>query len=67
MRIPGLLARALGLGKGGEVDLSLEDGRPVFTPAAGGTTILDRLVEGITPGNRHQEIEFDRPAGTETW
>lgn len=67
IRIPRTLARHLGLDDGAEVDLSLVGGRLVVSSAIGGESILDRLVEGITPGNAHDEIEFDPPAGTETW
>lgn len=66
IRIPRTLAMALGLDDGAEVDLTVVDGRLVVTPLTEGESILDRLVEGITPGNRHDEIEFDPPAGSET-
>lgn len=28
---------------------------------------LRELVDGITPDNRHAEVDFGRPVGRETW
>lgn len=63
VRIPKPVAEQARLCEGDRVDLSVsEDGRIVLTPARR-TFTLDRLVQRITPENRHPEVDWGRPVG----
>lgn len=67
LRVPQPFAEEVGLEDGSEVDLALEDGRLVLTPQNGRKWTLERLVERITPDNRHDEVETGPATGSEVW
>jgi len=66
LRIPKAFTSDAGLGDGDEVELTIEDGRIVISPV-GREYRLGELVDRITPDNRHDESDWGRPVGTETW
>ena len=66
LRIPAAFAEETGIESGSAVDLALEDGRLVITPTAPAYS-LDELLEGVTPGNLHGEIDTGAPQGREGW
>ncbi len=47
------------------VELTFEDNRLVIRKAHDFT--LDELLDGITPENIHEEIDFGGPVGKENW
>ena len=67
LRIPMAFARETGMDSGVEVDLSLDDGRLIITPASPQRYELARLLEGITVENVHSETWTGDPRGLETW
>ena len=60
------IAAAVNLGDGDEVDVRVQNGAIVIRPAVRRYTIAE-LVEGITPKNRHVDIDWGTPTGTEVW
>ena len=66
VRIPKAFAREARLEEGAEVDITVSQGRLVISPRAARYD-LDELVHRITPENRHDETDWDRPAGREAW
>ena len=64
VRVPRPLAEAAHLEDGSPVELSVEGGRLIITPAE---PQLDALVAAITPGNRHDEVDWGAPEGGEAW
>ena len=69
VRIPIEIARESRIAEGASVDVAVDDGKIVITPApklSPGHS-LDRLVRGISPENRHGEVDFGGAAGFEAW
>jgi antitoxin MazE len=66
VRIPKPFAMQTDLAENSEVDISLEDGRIVVSPAVKEWK-LDDLLAGITPRNAHKEISWGHRAGAEAW
>jgi len=66
IRIPATFAETLGISEGTEIELRAAAGRLVVTPRKHKYDI-DDLVAAITPGNRHEEIDWGAPAGREEW
>jgi antitoxin MazE len=70
IRIPKALATAVGLRENTEVELSPNNGRIVITlpkRIRRRKYKLKELLRGITPENRHGEIDFGPPVGKEVW
>lgn len=67
IRIPQNLAKELQISEGVEVDISSVDGALVIKPRKRKEYSLDELLEGITPGNLHTEVDFGEPVGNEVW
>lgn len=67
VRVPQPFAEEVGIEEGTEIDLALDDGRLVLTPMNGRKWSLERLVERITPDNRHDEVEIGPATGSEVW
>ena len=65
--IPDELADKLGLKAGSEVELRLVNGCLRLYPSGGPRYTLEELVDGITPENRHDEIDWGPPVGKEVW
>jgi len=67
LRIPSAFAAELGLRLDAPVDLTMEDGRLVITPATSRPYQLGELLQGVTPENVHSEQDFGPAAGGEAW
>jgi len=66
LRIPRALLEELQIGEGDEVEMSVENGRLTVRPLRPKLT-LQSLVAAITPENRHKEIAWGKPVGSELW
>lgn len=66
VRIPKAFAQDVQLTEGAEVENSVSDGQLVLTPV-GRAYDLRRLVQEITPENRHGETDWGSPVGREIW
>jgi antitoxin MazE len=64
VRIPKPVAQEAGLTDDLDVEMSVTQGTLVLAPARRHYT-LQELVKGITPENRHEEIDFGPPVGRE--
>ncbi len=67
LRIPKSFADEVGLKKEVPVDISLDNGKIVITPAAKLKLNLDELLEQVTEDNIHGEWETGPAVGKETW
>jgi antitoxin MazE len=67
LRIPKALAVEAGISEGSRVEIELEgDKLSVRAVRTEGYSLTD-LLAGVTPQNRHSEIETGRPVGREVW
>jgi antitoxin MazE len=66
LRIPKSLAADMNVRDGDAVEISVEGGALVVRPRRKRYSI-EELVEGITPDNRHGEIDWGKPVGKEVW
>jgi antitoxin MazE len=66
VRIPKALAEQTKIEEGSEVELSVADGVLTVRPKAP-TYRLEELLAQVTPGNRHDEIDWGEPQGKEVW
>ncbi len=64
VRIPSAFAKQLGVVEGSAVEISASEDAIVLTRP--GYT-LEGLLEQVTPGNLHGEIDTGPPAGREEW
>ena len=67
VRIPQQLAKEIGLMDGGEVEIFAIDGNLTIKPRRQKQYSLDELIAGITPTNRHAEIDTGISVGEEVW
>ena len=67
LRIPAAFAETAGLSEGTEVDLKIQSGRLVVVPVRQPRYDLRELLGQIRPDNRHELVEWGRPAGKEIW
>jgi antitoxin MazE len=67
VRIPQHLAKEIGLSDGAEVEIVAIDGNLTIKPRRQKQYSLDELIAGITPANRHGEIDTGRSVGEEVW
>jgi antitoxin MazE len=67
VRIPQHLAKEIGLIVGGEVEIVAIDGNLTIKPKRQKQYSLDELIAGITPANRHAEIDTGNSVGAEIW
>jgi antitoxin MazE len=65
VRIPRDIARSLHLENDSLVELHLENNRMIVEPKK--ESLLEKLVEQITPDNLHSEIDTEGPVGHEAW
>jgi antitoxin MazE len=65
VRIPAGIMQAADLHLDETVDVREENGRIVIEPIKAQEYDIDQLVSGITPANRHVEIDFGAPSGKE--
>jgi antitoxin MazE len=66
IRISKSVAAAVSVQDGDEVDVTVQEGAIIIRPAVKRYT-LEELVEGITPRNRHAEVDWGAPKGKEVW
>lgn len=67
IRIPKPLAEDTRLQQGVEVELTVDRGRLVASPVQQRRYNLEALLAGVTPRNRHREIDTGSPVGRELW
>jgi antitoxin MazE len=67
LRIPKSFAAETALASGADVDLTVDAGRLIITPVRKQRYTLDELVAGITPENRHAEVDTGASVGNEAW
>ena len=67
LRIPRSLAEEAGVGAGSAVDLSIQDGDLVVSPARRKTYPLKDLLRRITARNTHGEVDAGPAVGREVW
>src|SRR5579862_4477060 len=70
LRIPGPLAKELGLHDGSEIDLQHVDGALVLRPVAPEQEYifkLEELLACISPETIHPETSWGEPEGNEAW
>ncbi len=67
VRIPQNLAKEIHLAEGSAIDLGVVDGTLVMKPRIQKRYSLDELVKGITPENRHAEVNSGIAVGNEIW
>ncbi len=65
VRIPRDLAKKAGIDVDSAVEIEEADGGVIIKPVETKEYSLRELVKGITPRNRHAEIDFGRPVGRE--
>ena len=65
VRIPRELARRVGISVDSTVEIDEADNGIVIRPVGKKEYSLKELVKGITPKNRHHEIDFGHPVGKE--
>ena len=65
VRIPRDLAKKVGIGADSAVEIDEADGGVIIKPLQKKEYTLKELVKGITPKNRHDEVDFGRPVGKE--
>ena len=65
VRIPRDLAKKAGIGVDSTVEIDEADDGIIIKPVGKKEYSLRELVKGITPQNRHHEIDFGHPVGRE--
>ncbi len=66
LRLPKTLIAELGFSEDSVVEFTVVDGQLLVRSAAQVPT-LEQLVAGITPENRHQEMDWGPAQGAEFW
>lgn len=64
VRLPAAIMEAAHLALDQPVEVRVENGRVIIEPASPAYS-LDDLLKGITPANRHDEMDFGVPQGKE--
>jgi antitoxin MazE len=64
LRIPIQMAKQLGLHQGSSVILEIEDGKMIIQSPKYN---LEKMLEEITPKNRHHQLLDDGQRGNEEW
>lgn len=71
LRVPKALADEIGVSEGKAAEMTVSNGKLVIEIAPSQRRkrryTLDELVTGITPDNRHGEIDLGPPVGNEVW
>ena len=67
VRIPRAFVREAHVAYGTPVDISVDDGKIVIAPHAEPEFRLDDLLNGVTKGNLHAEVETGDAVGREVW
>ncbi len=67
VRIPKTIAEDTHLSYGNSVDLAVCEGQIIIAPSQKPRFKLNDLLRGITPENKHTEIECGNAVGREAW
>jgi len=67
LRLPKALLARLGLKAGSEVEVKVEGNRLVVEPVRRRRLTMAELLEGFTPDNRPEEVDWGPPVGREVW
>jgi antitoxin MazE len=67
LRIPKALAVEAGISEGSAVEIELDGDRLIVKALRAEALSLADLLVGVTPENRHGEIETGRSVGREVW
>ena len=67
VRIPKAVAVAAKLRPGDRLEMAVESSGTVKIRKPKHEPTLEELVQGITPENRHGEIDWGKPVGNEVW
>ena len=67
VRIPRNIAEDIGLAEGKQVTLEKSGDTLIVRPKKVPRYSLKKLLKGITPENRHEEIDWGPPVGKEIW
>ena len=67
VRIPRDIAQDIGLTEGRDVTVEKSGGALVVRPVQLPRYNLKKLLKGITPKNKHPEIDWGKPVGKEIW
>ncbi len=67
LRIPSSLAKDVRLHQGTVVEVAVVEGKIVVKPKGERRYSLSRMLKGVTRKNRHDEQDWGRRAGQETW
>jgi antitoxin MazE len=67
VRIPQEIAKQAHIGEGDSLALALESDGSIVLRSTRRRYQLSELVEQITSKNRHQETDWGRPVGRESW
>jgi len=67
LRIPKLFALDANLKINKMVDISIDKGSIIITPIDEKEYSLEKLLEGVTENNLHEEFDTGAPAGKEIW
>jgi antitoxin MazE len=67
LRLPKPLLEQLGLKEGSKVEIRIEGDRLVVEPTRRRRFTMAELLEGITPENRPEEVDWGPPVGREVW
>lgn len=65
VRIPRGLAKDAGIAADSTVEINRADDGIIIKPAGRKEFALRELVKGVTSQNRHHDVDFRRPAGSE--
>ena len=67
VRIPRSVAKDSHLHQGSVVDIALIGGKIVVKPRRQSPYTLAQLLKGVTPRNRHAELDWGGQVGQEAW
>jgi len=67
VRLPAAALEQAGLSIDDPVEVREEDGRIVIEPIKSMHIDLDKLIDGITEENRHDEVDWGPAVGREFW
>lgn len=66
LRLPAALIKAAALNLDQKVNITALEGKIIIAPLETVQYQLKELLEGITPGNSHDEVSFGGPLGKES-
>ena len=67
IRIPKPFAAEIGLDQDAPVEVTVQDGKLMITPASKASYRLGELLKGVTRSNRHAESDWGELQGREVW